>query len=140
MSVEHNKALVRQFWLAFEANDQAALAEVLSPDLVAHSTGSPDPQTSEQHMQGVKAFAAGFSDRHFTVNEIIAEGDTVATRTTMRGVHTAEWHGVSASGKAFEATGITLERVRDGKIVERWFSFDIAGVMRGLAPTADPAH
>lgn len=136
MSVEQNKALVRQFWLAFEASDQEALAEVLSPDLVAHSTGSPDPQPLEQHLQGIKAFAAGFKDRYFSVDEMIVEGDTVATRTTMRGVHSGEWNGIPASGKRIEATGLTIERIRDGKIVERWFSFDIPRYMRELAPAA----
>jgi steroid delta-isomerase-like uncharacterized protein len=135
MSAEQNKVLVRRFWQAFEDSDQAALNEVLSTDLVAHSTGSSDAQTREQHLQGVKAFTASFSERHFAVDELIAEGDTVATRTTMRGVHTADWNGIPASGRRFESTGITIERIRDGKIIERWFSFDIPRVMRELALT-----
>jgi predicted ester cyclase len=132
MTSEQNKALVRYFWKAFEADDQAALNEVLASDFLAQSPGSPTPQSREWHLQGIRGFNAAFSGRRFTIDEMIAEGDTVATRTTMRGVHTGEWQGHAPTGKPFAATGLTIERIRDGKLAERWFSFDVARVMQEL--------
>lgn len=132
MSNEQNKAVVRRFWQVYEANDQAALDTVLSSELVARTPGSPEPQTRERHLQGIRMFNAAFSDRQFAVDEMIAEGDTVATRITMRGVHTGEFQGIAPTGKPITATGLTIERIRDGKIVERWFSFDVARVVLEL--------
>lgn len=133
MTSEQNKAIVCRFWKAYEANDQTTLNFVLAPDFVAQTPSSPEAQTREQHLQGISMFNRAFSDRHFTVDEMIAEGDTVATRTTLRGLHTGEFQGQPATGKPIAATGLTIERIRDGRIVERWFSFDVVGVMRELA-------
>jgi steroid delta-isomerase-like uncharacterized protein len=132
MTNEQNRAIVRRFWKAFEANDQVALKEVLAPDLVAQSPSAPVQQNREMHLQGIRAFSAAFSDRHFTVDELIAEGDKVATRTTLRGTHTGVLQGYPPTGKQMVATGLTIERIQDGKIVERWFSFDAARVIREL--------
>ena len=136
MTNKQNKAIVRRFWKAFEANDQATLKEVLAPDLVAQSPSAANPQSRETHLQGIAGFNATFSDRQFTVEELVAEGDMVATRTTLRGVHTGDLQGHAPTGKPIAATGLTVERIKDGKIVERWFSFDTARVMQelGLAP------
>jgi len=138
MTIEQNKALVRRFWKAYEANDQATLDEVLAPDFVARSPSAPDPQNRAMHLQGIRAFNAAFSDRHFTIEALIAEGDQVATRTTLRGVHTGDFQGFPPAGKQLLATGLTIERIQDGQIVERWFSFDVPRAMRELglvAPT-----
>lgn len=135
MTNEQNKAIVRRFWQAYEANDQAALDAVLAPDLLAQTPGSPEPQNRERHLQGISMFNAAFSDRHFTVDEMIAEGDVVATRTTLRGLHTGAFQGHPPTGKPIAATGLTLERIQDGRIVERWFSFDTARVLQELGIT-----
>lgn len=131
-TIEQNKTIVRRFWEAYEANDLVTLNEVLSPNLVAQVPSAPDAQNREMHLQGIRMFTAAFSDRHFTVEEMIAEGDKVATRTTLRGTHTGSFQGHPATGKPIAATGLTIERIQDGKIVERWFSFDVAQVMREL--------
>lgn len=129
---EQNKAIVRRFWKAFEANDQATLNEVLAYDLVAQVPGGHDPQNREMHLQGISMFNTAFSDRHFTVEELIAEGNLVATRTTLQGIHSGNFHGQPPTGKQITATGLTIERVEDGKIVERWFSFDVTRVLQEL--------
>src|SRR3712207_6167048 len=86
MAAEQNKALVRRFYEAFEANDEAALKEVLAPDLVAYSHGPPGPQNREVHVQGITMWNTAF-ETHFTVEDQVAEGDRVATRVTMRALH-----------------------------------------------------
>jgi steroid delta-isomerase-like uncharacterized protein len=139
MTSEQNKAIVRRFWKAFETNDQAALNEVLAPTLVAQSPGASTSQNREMHLQGIRFFNAAFSDRRFTVEEMIAEENTVATRTTLEGVHTGEFQGHPPTGKPISATGLTIERIQDGKIVERWFSFDTARVLQELELTT-PAN
>ena len=138
MTTEQNKAIVRSFFEAFEANDQNALKEVLAPDLVAYSHGTPDPQTREVHLQGISMWNAAFSENHFEIEEQIAEGDKVATRTTLRAVHSrGVFQGLSPTGKQIEVSAITIERIKDGKIVERRVNSDWLGMMRqlGLIPS-----
>jgi predicted ester cyclase len=135
---EQNKAVVRRFWKAYEANDQATLNEVLSPALVAQSPNTPIQQNRVMHLQGISMFNAAFTDRHFTVEELLAEGDVVATRTTLRGIHTGDFQGHAPTGKELVATGLTLERIKDGKIVERWFSFEVERVKLGLGFVMPP--
>lgn len=139
MSVEHNKELVRRFWKAFEANDRGTLEETVSPQFKAQAAGTPAPLTREMLLQGVTAFSAAFSDRNFTIDEIIAEGNQVATRTTLRGVHTGTWQGHPPTGKSFATTGLSIERIEDGKIVEHWFSFDANDALQQLGVVPAPA-
>lgn len=139
MTSEQTKAIVSQFWQAFEDDDHVALNAVLAPDFVARTSSSPEPQTRERHLQGISMFNSAFSGRNFTIDEMIAEGNTVATRTTLRGIHTGEFQGHPPTGKPVVATGLTLERIQDGRIVERWFNFDTARVLQELGLTTPPA-
>jgi len=138
MTTEQNKAIVRRFFEAFEADNQTALKDVLAVDVVAHLPGMPGPQNRETILQGVRMFNAAFSDREFTIDELIAEGDKVATRTTMRATHTGEYQGQPPTGDQIVMSGFTIERIEDGKIVERWFTYDRLDLMQqlGLVPTA----
>ena len=134
---EENKAIVRRYFEAFKANDQATLKEVLASDLVAHLPGAPGSQNRETMLQGVSMFNAAFSDRNFTIDDLIAEGDRVATRTTMRAIHTGDYQGQPPTGKQIAVSGLTIERIQDGKIVEVWVSSDDVSMMKqlGLIPS-----
>jgi steroid delta-isomerase-like uncharacterized protein len=137
MSTEENKAIVRRFYSAFEANDQAALNELLAPDLVAYSHSGPGPQNREVHLEGIRGWNAAFSETRFAIEDQIAEGDQVATRTTMHAIHSqSEFLGVPPAGKQVSVSGTTIERIKDGKIVERRVTSDWWGLMQqlGLAP------
>jgi predicted ester cyclase len=136
MTTEQNKAIVRRFFAAFETNDEAALREVLAPDLEAYSHGGSGPQNREAHVQTVAAWNAAF-ETHFTIGEQIAEGDRVATRETMRAVHNrGEFQGLAPSGKQIQSEAISIERIKDGKIVERRVISDWLAVLQqlGLVP------
>ena len=142
MTTEQNKAIVRRFFEAFEANDQAALNEVLAPDLVAYSHGAPGPQNRETHLQGVSMWNAAFNETRFTIEDQIAEGDKVASRVNMQSVHSGgDFMGLPPSGKQIEVSAVTIERIKDGKIVERRVNSDWLGMMQqlGLVPPPQPA-
>ncbi len=137
MTTEQNKTIVRRFYESLGANDQAALNELLSADLVAHMPGMPGPLSRELMLQGASMFSAAFSDQHYTAEDQIADGDKVATRTTWQAIHSAgDFQGVPPTGKRVAASGISIERIQDGKIVERWLSYDQIGMMQqlGLIP------
>lgn len=139
MTGEQNKAIVSRFYEAFEANDEAALKEVLAPNLAAYSHGQPGPQSREVHVQGIRMWNAAFSETRFTIEEQVAEGNKVATRLAMRAIHDGgEFQGLPPTGKQIEVSGISIEYIEDGKIVERRVSSDWLGMMQQLGVVPSP--
>ena len=110
---EQNKAVVRRFFRAFAENDQTTLAEVLAPDHTYHHH-KLGPVNRETHLRGINALAAAFSDLDVTIEDQIAEGDTVATRLRWRAVHTGNFQGLPPTNKEIEVSGISIERIEDG--------------------------
>jgi steroid delta-isomerase-like uncharacterized protein len=136
MTSEQNKAIVRRFYKAFEDNDVEALKEVLSPDLVAYN---PNAQNRGAHLQGISTWNATFGDNRFEIFDQIAEGDQVASRVTLHSTHSkASYQGIPPSGKQIEIPAVSLERIKDGKIVERRIYSDRLGMMQqlGLIPVS----
>ena len=136
MISEQNKAIVRRFYKAFEANDQDALKELLAPDLIAYNL---NPQDRDTHLQGIRAWHAIFSDNRFEILDQIAEGDMVATHVILRSIHSiADYQGIPPSGKQIEGPAVTLERIVDGKIIERRVYSDRLGMMQQLGLVLSP--
>jgi predicted ester cyclase len=134
-----NKALVRSFLEAFEANDLAALNDVLAPELTAYSHGQPGAQNREVHVEGIRRWNAAFGETRFTIEEQIAEGDKVATRVSMRSVHSlGDFMGLPPTGKQVVIDSVTIERIKDGQIVERRVVADWVGMLQQLGLVAAP--
>ena len=134
MTTDDNKAVVRRFYQAFEANDLEALQDVLAPELVAYNL---NPQNRDEHLQGIRGWNAIFSDNQFEILDQIAEGDMVASHVILRSTHSkANFQGVPPSGKQIVTPAVSIERIKDGKIVERRVYSDRLGMMRqlGLIP------
>jgi predicted ester cyclase len=83
------------------------------------------------------AFLNAFPDCQFTIDDMIAEGDRVATKKTFSGTHTGEFNGIAPTGRSVSITFVDILRLRDGKIVEHWLSMDQLSFMQqlGLLPT-----
>jgi steroid delta-isomerase-like uncharacterized protein len=131
---EDNKALARHSWELLENLD--ILDEVYAPDLVWHEPDQ-DIQGLEQARQFVTMYKTAFPDLNATVEDVIAEGDKVVTRWTVRGTHQGEIEEFGPpTGRQVEIKGITIHRIEDGKIVEEWERYDNLSVMQqlGLVP------
>ena len=123
MSVE-NKAVVRRwFEEVWNKGRAAAIDEMLAPNGVIHGLGQSMHGPSE-----FKAFHAGyrtaFPDVKIHIDDIVAEGDTVAVRWSAIATHGGELLGFAATQKAVTFTGMGFARVRDGKIIEGWNNYD----------------
>lgn len=77
-------------------------------------------------------YRTAFPDTCFTIEEMIAEGDTVVTRWTARGTHKGDLMGVLPTHKRVTVTGITINRITRGKIAESWDNWDTHGLMQQL--------
>jgi steroid delta-isomerase-like uncharacterized protein len=134
MSTEENKDLARHSWELVRNWD--ILDEVYAADLVWHEPDQ-DVRGIEEARQFVSMYLSAFPDLHATVEDVIAEGDKVVTRWTIRGTHQGEIEEFGPpTGKQIEIKGITIHRIEGGKIVEEWSRYDILSIMQqlGLAP------
>ncbi len=82
-------------------------------------------------------FKSAFPDMSATIENVIAEGDKVVTRWTIRGTHQGETEEFGPpTGRQVEGGGLSLHRIEGGKIVEEWNSYDNLSLMQqlGLVP------
>ncbi len=93
---------------------------------------------------GVKRLAAmvhaSFPDLHFTIEDMVAEGDKVAYRYSVRGTHQGDFMGIAPTGKQFAVTGIHTYRVGDGKLQEDWVNWDTLRLLRQLGVLPEAAQ
>jgi steroid delta-isomerase-like uncharacterized protein len=133
MSAEDNKTLVRRYVEeVLNRKNLAIVDELFAPTFVDHDSSMPDAKGPA----GIKRLAAmvhaSFPDVRFTIEDLIAEGDRVVYRYTVRGSHQQDFMGIAAAGKQIEFTGIHIYRVEGGKLQEEWENWDTFGLMRQL--------
>ena len=134
---EENKDLARRSWemLVNEQNPDG-IDKLYTPDLVWHEPDQ-DIQGPEQARQFLSTYLTAFPDMRCSVEDVIAEGDKVVTRWTIRGTHQGELEEYGPpTGKQIEIKGITIHRIEGGKIAEEWERYDNLSVMQqlGLVP------
>ena len=143
MSAEESKATMRRYFLdAFEQGNIDLLDELLAPDYVNHTPATPDLPTGPEGVKGVVTmFRSAMPDLRVLIEDMIAEGDKVATRYTLEGTHEGELFGVPPTGQRLSIESITVERVSDGKIREHWRVTDELGMMQqlGVIPVPERA-
>jgi serine phosphatase RsbU (regulator of sigma subunit) len=94
--------------------------ELLSPDFVDRSLLPGQGPTREDFKRSVGEILDAFSTISFTIEEQIAEGETVVTKYTERSVIRGEFAGLPPTGTEETFEGIYIHRISDGKIVEEW--------------------
>lgn len=133
-----NKALVRAFYAnVWNAHNPEATETYYASAFNDHNPAIPGQPGGAAGAKAVfGTFLAAFPDVHFTIDLQTAEGDVVATRWTASGTNSGSLFGAPPSGRAITITGIDIVRVSDGKIVERWGNFDLAGMLQqvGMMP------
>jgi predicted ester cyclase len=70
---------------------------------------------ARRHILGVRKT---YPDLHLSVEQQFVDGDWVITSYTMTGTHEGVWMNIKPTGKKIEVTGLNLDKIVDGKIVE----------------------
>ena len=137
---EENKRISRAvIEEAFVRGNVDALDELVDP-----SFKNNDPVAAqlapglEGFKQLVQMYRSAFPDAQVTIEDEIAEGDKVVTRWTGRGTHQGEFMGIQPTGKQATVTGISIDRISGGKIVESWTSSDTLGLLQQLGAVPAP--
>ena len=110
--MEENKALVHKWLEAWRDNNLTLLDELFTQDYAVNGTVIG----LEGVKQAVQFLHAVFSDISAELNELVAEGDKVAVRWTVRGRQVSDFMGIAPTGKFVELQGINIYHVRDGKL------------------------
>jgi steroid delta-isomerase-like uncharacterized protein len=139
---EQNKATAKRFYDAWSSGDLGAFDEILAPDYQDHDTQNPNAGSRGPDASKATAemYLAAFSDSKFEIEEQFADGDYVITRWTATGTHDGELMGMPATGKHVTVTGITIDRFKDGQVVEGWTNWDTLGMMQQLGAVPEAAH
>jgi steroid delta-isomerase-like uncharacterized protein len=110
-----------------------AVDEIYASGFVGHDPAMPeDVRGVEGAREFYGMYQSAFPDVQITIEEQVAEGDTVATRWTARGTHQGELMGVPPSGNRVEVMGVTISRIEGGKVAEEWDNYDALGMMQGI--------
>jgi len=140
MSTEDNKANVRR-WTeeGWNQGNGAVFDELAAPNWVFHDPARPDVRTLADYKRFFTESRNAFPDFHATIEDMIAEGDQVVARYTLRATHTGDFvtpMHIPATGKQVTVTGIVIVRFAGGKGVEVWEQDDDLGFFQqlGLIP------
>jgi steroid delta-isomerase-like uncharacterized protein len=136
MSAEDNKAQVRRGFEALNERNWTAFDALCAPDFVFHNA-STTMQGLEAYKQFISMYFTAFPDSRFTIEDLIAEGDTVVVRYTARGIHQGNLMAIPPTGKQVSVTAIGIFRIADGIAVEEWVNMDDLGLLQqlGVIPT-----
>jgi len=134
-----NQAIVRRYIdEVWNQRNLAVLDEIMAADSVSHDMAPGMQAGIEGLKQGIQMYLNAFPDLHFTVELEIAQGDLVATRWTSRGTHRGELMGIPPTGKTVTVTGIDINRIAGGKLVEHWGNYDMLGMLQQLGVVPMP--
>ena len=140
MSTEDNKATVQHLYeQLFNQGNLSVADEVIAPDFINHNASPGSNRGPESMRQLITMLSTAFPDMHYTIEELVAEGDTVVARVTVSGTHRGPFQGMPPTGRSFRQAQMHFIRFRDGKAVEHRAVRDDLGMMRQLGVIPAPA-
>ncbi|HBY97984.1 MAG: ester cyclase [Ardenticatenaceae bacterium] len=140
MTAEQHKAATRRFIeRGFNQHDFSEFEAYFSPELVDHALPPNMPQGLEGRKTLAAMFFRAFPDIATTIEDLVAEGDKVVTRWSVRGTHRGELMGIPPTGKQVTVTGMAIDRFENGASVEHWEIFDQLGLLQQLGAIPAPS-
>jgi len=131
---EQNKTNVRRLFEEVWNKGQMPVAdELLAPSYTHHDSSTPDVgRGPESEKKRVTLYRNAFPDIRFTIEDMLAEGETVVARWSCRGTHKGQLNGIAPTGKQFNITGVSIARFTNGKMFEGYVNWDALGLMQQL--------
>ena len=131
---EANKNVVRRlFEEVWNKGNLPVTDELFTPNYAHHDASTPDVgRGPESEKKRVTLYRNAFPDIRLTIEDMLAEGETVVARWSCRGTHKGELNGIAPTGKQFNITGISIARFTNGKMFEGYINWDALGLMQQL--------
>jgi len=137
-AVEH-KQVIERYIDAFNEQDLNVLPEVVTEDVFVQGLIGADGDIDgiEEYHEWWRETLSGLPDAHLDLTDYIESGDRVATRWIFTGTHEHEMFGIPATNQSFEVIGLSLFRMRNGKIAEKLYQQDDHRVLQQLGVIAE---
>jgi len=133
MSTEENRALLQRYIEdVWDKQNPAAVDDFLAPNYKRYRSPTTTPLTREEQKQLLSQFRAAFPDIQLTVEEVIAEDNRVAFRSTIRATHQGELFGIAPTGRQITVGLVDVIHIENGKFVEQWGGPDLLDLVRQL--------
>jgi predicted ester cyclase len=137
MAAEANETLIRNMLFYIEKGATVDVDKYFARHWVNHDPSLPPLQGLDGARQLIGLWS-GLSDRKVTIEDSLSQGDRVAVRFRIMGVHTGVMMGVPPTGKKVDVTATGIFRVEDGKATDNWVNFDALGLLQQLGAIAMP--
>jgi steroid delta-isomerase-like uncharacterized protein len=136
---EDMKALSNRALKIWSEGNYALLDELYSPEIVRHEVNiNEDIVGTKEYKDNVTLVRTAYPDFNVTSDEVFVKDDRVVLRWTVTGTNTGPFGDQPATGKRIQFSGVNINRVIDGKIVEEWVYFNLAAELKQLGYTFNP--
>jgi len=132
-SSDYNKAIVRRFYEEIDKGNIAILDEQVAEDYLDHNPPPFPSQSSDRERlkEEFKLFWEATPGYHH-IEDQIAEGDKVVTRLISYGKHQGDLPGAPRTGNDMKMTSITIHRIANGKLAEKWSEKDMISLLQQI--------
>jgi predicted SnoaL-like aldol condensation-catalyzing enzyme len=140
-SLEQNKALVRRFYEEIDKGNIGILDELVAEDYIDHNPPPfPNLPTGREGVkESFRIFQQATPGSHH-IEAQIAEGDKVVTRLTSVGKHEGDLPGAPRTGNDMKMTSITIHRIVNGRLVEKWSEKDMVSLLQSIGVMPPMGH
>jgi steroid delta-isomerase-like uncharacterized protein len=108
------------------------ISQIYAENYVGHFPGGMTVTGRGEIQTMIEAHRTAFPDWIEEVEELIAEGDHVATRYRSTATHLGPFEGNPATGKKVDISEASIYRMLDGQILEQWAYPDVLTLMQQI--------
>ncbi|NOK60907.1 MAG: ester cyclase [Chloroflexi bacterium AL-W] len=141
MTPEENKQFMQHFVeQTINQKNLAIIDELVAEDFIEHIPFPGQGPGREGLKFAIGALLTAFPDMHWTIEEQVAEGETVISRFSWTGTHCGAFMGIPATEKSVESWGVVIDVIRDGKFSESRILMDSLGMLQQLGVLPAPGE
>jgi len=138
-TTESNKAVMRRFTDFINTASEKLAGELISSEAIFYVPGRAEPMRGPAgYLAIIQMMRGGFPDIQWTLEEMIAEGDKVAARFTMRGTHLGTFFGVAPTGKKIAVQAMNIYRLSSGQFIEERGQPDMLELLQQIGVVPKP--
>lgn len=135
--LDENKNLIRLYYAGlWNRWDDAVVDEIIAPDIEFRGSLGITVRGRDGFRGYVARVRAAFPDFHNQIDQLLAEGNTVAARLTYSGTHRGELYGAAPTGRRVEYGGTAFFQISEGQITSGLVYGDTIGLMRQIGAAA----
>jgi len=118
--------------------DESAIDRLMHPEGIVHGLGPEPLRGPDQFKPFFHAFRNALGGIRVDITRTVVQGDTCAVLCHVVATHVGHTLGAPATDRAVDFTGITMLRVKDGRIVEGWNVFDFLTMYQQIGWVGNP--